>query len=159
MSRCLAPILSFVPQGTVTTEPGPYGGNLTEAKGDRSPLGGCRRRQYLFQNKYAFDPDDSFQNAYQNRPTPYSSRLFKYFPPAGAPKWPSPSSDKTDDSPPSLPRPTRALCLRFGRGGRLLVDWRDTVPRRPVKKYARSSLFGLGDEDKSEGEDSIRRGT
>ena len=35
------------------------------------------------------------------------------------------------------------------------MDRRDTVPRRPVKKYARSSLFGLGDEDKPEGEDSM----
>ncbi|KAF8896857.1 enhancer of polycomb-like-domain-containing protein [Gymnopilus junonius] len=101
--------------------------------------------------------EDAVDGAYQTRPTSYPSRLFKYFPPPSAPRWPSTISDKTDEeSSSSSPRiPTRALRLRFGRGGRLLVDRRDTVPRRPVKKYARSSLFGLGEEDKLEDENDM----
>ncbi|KAF8874330.1 hypothetical protein CPB84DRAFT_1753004 [Gymnopilus junonius] len=92
--------------------------------------------------------EDTVDGAYQNCPTTYASRLFKYFPPSSAPKWPSTSSDKTDgDSPPSPPRtPMRAFCLRYGRGGRLLVD---------RKKYACSSLFGFGEEDKSEDENAM----
>lgn len=37
--------------------------------------------------------------------------------------------------------------MRVGRGGRILLDRRDAVARRPVKKLPRSSLFALGDSD------------
>ncbi|KAF8871061.1 hypothetical protein CPB84DRAFT_1855208 [Gymnopilus junonius] len=75
--------------------------------------------------------EDAVDGAYQNCPTTYASRLFKYFPLSSAPKWPSTSSDKTDGDSPLSP------------------------PCTPIKKYAHSSLFGFGKEDKSEDENAM----
>lgn len=41
--------------------------------------------------------------------------------------------------------------MRIGRGGRMLLDRRDAVPRRVTAKMPRSSLFGIGEE----GDDSM----
>ncbi|PPQ93891.1 hypothetical protein CVT25_007804 [Psilocybe cyanescens] len=96
--------------------------------------------------------EDQVDNPYQNLPVPYASKLFKYIPPSNTPPWPSSNSDKTDDefttAPPHVPRAVR---MRYGRGGRILLDRRDAVPRRPTSKLPRSSLFALGD---SENEDA-----
>ncbi|EAU81386.1 hypothetical protein CC1G_05216 [Coprinopsis cinerea okayama7 len=98
--------------------------------------------------------EDVIDNPYQAPAVPYASRLFQYLPPSGAPSHPSSSSDKTSDSdderPAKAPRVARAVRLRYGRGGRLLMDRRDAAPRRPIPKAARSSLFGGGDDDDME---------
>ncbi|EAU90006.2 NuA4 histone acetyltransferase subunit [Coprinopsis cinerea okayama7 len=95
--------------------------------------------------------EDVVDNPYQAPPVPFASRLFQYVPPSDAPSYPSNTSDKTSDSdeepPAKVPRISRAVRLRYGRGGRLLMDRRDPTPRRPIPKAARSSLFGGGDDD------------
>jgi len=91
----------------------------------------------------------TIQNPYQTLPAPYASKLFKYVPP---PTSPLSTSDKTDDEQNASPLPTRALRVRYGRGGRVLVDRRQNLSRRPISKMARSSLFGLGDEEDKEDE-------
>ncbi|KAF8966069.1 enhancer of polycomb-like-domain-containing protein [Flammula alnicola] len=93
--------------------------------------------------------EDQVDNPYQNLPVPYVSRLFKYIPPANAPSWPSSSSDKSDDDPSSTP-PARAVRMRVGRGGRILLDRRNAVSRRPARSLPRSSLFALAEEDGEE---------
>ncbi|KAH9475176.1 Enhancer of polycomb-like protein 1 [Psilocybe cubensis] len=101
--------------------------------------------------------EDQVDNPYQSLPVPYASRLFKYIPPPNTPSWPSSNSDKTDDEATNVPpRISRAVRMRVGRGGRILLDRRDAVARRPVKKLPRSSLFALGDsEDESAGADGM----
>ncbi|KAI0646398.1 enhancer of polycomb-like-domain-containing protein [Trametes meyenii] len=69
--------------------------------------------------------EDASDFAYQPSPVPYSSRLFKFF---GRRSSSSASSTLSDDE----PAPTRAVRLRRGRGGRLLVDRRASVKLRPA---------------------------
>ncbi|XP_006456605.1 hypothetical protein AGABI2DRAFT_195675 [Agaricus bisporus var. bisporus H97] len=78
--------------------------------------------------------EDQVDNAYQQAPVPFASRLFKYIPPSEAPSWLLP--DSSDDDPP--PRQTRSVRLRVGRGGRRLLDRRDYVPHL-FKRHKRDS--------------------
>lgn len=84
----------------------------------RSSLGGPDRCKQI---TCIYSPLDVFQNVSQPLPLPYHHRLFKYLPAEDPPIWPAAVLDPpTEDS--RLCRPSRALRLRFGRGGRLLVD-------------------------------------
>lgn len=65
--------------------------------------------------------DDQIDNAYQQQPAPYASRLFKYIPSPEVPSYPL--SEDTEDEPPA--RPIRSVRLRVGRGGRRMLDRRD----------------------------------
>ncbi|KAF8881613.1 enhancer of polycomb-like-domain-containing protein [Infundibulicybe gibba] len=73
--------------------------------------------------------EDGIDNVYQQAPAPFSSRYFKFVPPMDAR-----TLAEADGTPP-LPRPVR---LRYGRGGRMLVDRRHTNPHRIS---ARARLF------------------
>ncbi|PPR07151.1 hypothetical protein CVT24_010699 [Panaeolus cyanescens] len=96
--------------------------------------------------------EDGIDNSFQSPPTSYASRLFKYIPPSGSPAWPSSptsstsGSERSDDDCDELPSvrraPRRAIRLRYGRGGRLHVDRRETRLSTLKKKYG-SSLFGV----------------
>ncbi|KAJ6624941.1 enhancer of polycomb-like-domain-containing protein [Mycena sp. CBHHK59/15] len=79
--------------------------------------------------------EDGINNAYQAPAAPYASRLFKYVPPAASPAWPM-----SDDEPVA----SRAVRLRVGRGGRLLLDRRrpGVVPPISALRSHRSALFG-----------------
>ncbi|KAF9467645.1 enhancer of polycomb-like-domain-containing protein [Collybia nuda] len=70
--------------------------------------------------------EDSVETPYQPRPAAYPSRLFKFIPPV--------QYTQTDGV------PTRAVRLRRGRGGRMLVDRRNAGPRRIISA-PRSTLF------------------
>jgi len=87
------------------------------------------------------------QNAYQPLVVPYPSKLFKFIPPLETPVWPMSIPDKT--SPPLTTRRPRAVRMRYGRGGRLFLDCRDATPQRLARQLSRSSLFDLGEEDKT----------
>jgi len=94
--------------------------------------------------------EDVVDNPYRSPLLPYASKLFKYIPPSEtpSPSWSSSGSDKTDDdSPPSTPPPTtrysRAVRMRYGRGGRIHLDRRDSEPRKFLSQIRRSSLFAL----------------
>ena len=39
--------------------------------------------------------------------------------------------------------------MRYGRGGRVFLDCRDSAPQRLARQLSRSSLFDLGEEDKT----------
>ena len=69
---------------------------------------------------------------YQPLPVSFPSRLFKYVPPPETPTWPRSSSADTDEEQSSVQ--PRAIRLRFGRGGRLLVDRRHVTPRLPLMR-------------------------
>lgn len=72
------------------------------------------------------------QYPYQATPASFSSRLFKFMPPPEAPSWPRATSPMNlDEQKPgsTAPVPQRAVRLRYGRGGRLMVDRRlSTTP-------------------------------
>ena len=56
---------------------------------------------------------------------------------------------------------TRAVRLRYGRGGRIHLDRRDAIPR-PFSNLPRSTLFGIDEEpmdtdQENPGEDESRR--
>ncbi|TFK21706.1 hypothetical protein FA15DRAFT_597418 [Coprinopsis marcescibilis] len=96
--------------------------------------------------------EDVIDNPFQTPHVPHACRLFQYVPPPDAPSWPAPASDKTSDSederPAKVARYTRAIRLRYGRGGRLVLDRRDHGGLPPtISKAARSSLFGGGDDN------------
>ncbi|KAF4622202.1 hypothetical protein D9613_009361 [Agrocybe pediades] len=93
--------------------------------------------------------EDQVDNPYQTLPAAYASKLFKYVPPPNSPPWTSANSDKTDEDS-VAPPPARALRVRYGRGGRVIVDRRQAVPRRPIPKLPRSSLFGVGAEEEEQ---------
>lgn len=57
--------------------------------------------------------------------------------------------DKSEEDLPQAPS-ARAVRIRVGRGGRILLDCRNSTPRRIVHKLPRSSLFGVGEEAKEE---------
>ena len=83
------------------------------------------------------------QNPYQPPLVPYASRLFKYIPPPDAPIWPPSISQKDGgSSPPTTPFRSRAVRMRYGRGGRVFLDRRDNVPLLS-RRLPRSSLFAL----------------
>lgn len=95
--------------------------------------------------------EDVIDNPYQQQPVPYASRLFQFIPPSDPASPSSSNSEKTADSDDEhaskMARVSRAVRLRYGRGGRLLMDRRDAISRKPVSNAARSSLFGSGDDD------------
>ena len=82
---------------------------------------------------------------------PYACKPFQYILPSDSPSsWSSSISEGTDeDSPPSTPPPrqTRAVRVRFGRGGRIHLDRRDGATRGFSTNLARSSLFTLDEDD------------
>ncbi|KAF9483666.1 hypothetical protein BDN70DRAFT_799389 [Pholiota conissans] len=94
--------------------------------------------------------EDLVDNPYQTLPTSYASRLFKYISPPSTPPPLSSSSqsEKSDDE--HNPLASRAVRMRYGRGGRVFIDRRDAAPRRIVPKLPRSSLFSLPEEDDDE---------
>lgn len=81
--------------------------------------------------------EDQVDNPYQPPLVPYYSRFFKFV---------APVTFSTSESSGDVVVQPRAVRLRRGRGGRMLVDRRDVVPRRvlPVK---RSALFALHSDD------------
>ncbi|KAJ7035651.1 enhancer of polycomb-like-domain-containing protein [Mycena alexandri] len=83
--------------------------------------------------------EDGINNAYQTPATPYTSRAFKYVPPAGSPPWPVSSAFPDADAPVHC-----AVRVRVGRGGRIMLDRRrpTTAPPMSIVKASRSSLFG-----------------
>ncbi|KAF5310721.1 hypothetical protein D9619_007669 [Psilocybe cf. subviscida] len=103
--------------------------------------------------------EDQLDNGYQTPPATYASKLFKYIPPPSTPSWPSSSSSEKSDEDPPAPTPSaRAVRMRVGRGGRIILDRRSAVPRSIAPKMPRSSLFGLGDadeDDEKEGDESM----
>jgi enhancer of polycomb-like protein len=63
------------------------------------------------------------QNAYQQMPLPYPSRLFKHIPSSEARlSPPAPAEGRRTIQ-------TRAVRMRYGRGGRILLDRRNTLTR------------------------------
>ncbi|KAJ7623472.1 enhancer of polycomb-like-domain-containing protein [Roridomyces roridus] len=102
--------------------------------------------------------EDGINNAYQAPAIPHTSRLFKYVPPATAPPWPSPSPPPSDDEP--MPPVPRAVRVRVGRGGRILLDRRrpNVDSSLALLRRSRSSLFGPpADEDVDMDEDDTAR--
>ncbi|KAK7031410.1 enhancer of polycomb-like protein [Favolaschia claudopus] len=94
--------------------------------------------------------EDGVSNSYQQAPVPYTSRLFKYVPPADALSCPA-SSTPSEDAPPH-----RAVRVRIGRGGRVMLDRRRPAPA-PIVKQSRSSLFGPpASDDEMDSEDFNR---
>jgi enhancer of polycomb-like protein len=96
-----------------------------------------------------------FQNTYQQPAIPYTSRLFKYVPPAVTPLWPSSTSPMSDDE----PAVQRAVRVRVGRGGRIMLDRRrPPTASASVVKRSRSALFGPppSDDDEMDVEDTNR---
>ncbi|KAF7370853.1 Enhancer of polycomb-like protein [Mycena sanguinolenta] len=88
--------------------------------------------------------EDGINNTYQQPVVPYASRLFKYVPPSGAPSWPSSASSTSDDE----PVVQRAVRVRVGRGGRIMLDRRRaTTTSVSIVKQSRSSLFGPPPDD------------
>ncbi|KAH6911225.1 hypothetical protein BKA70DRAFT_1220258 [Coprinopsis sp. MPI-PUGE-AT-0042] len=98
--------------------------------------------------------EDVIDNPYQQQPVPYASRLFQYVPPSDTASGSSSNSDKTADSDDEhaskMAKVSRAVRLRYGRGGRLLMNRRDSISHKPVSKAARSSLFASADDDKDD---------
>ncbi|KAJ7224458.1 enhancer of polycomb-like-domain-containing protein [Mycena pura] len=80
--------------------------------------------------------EDGINNAYQAPVVPYSSRLFRYVPLAGAG---SSASSMTEDEHSVTPRAVR---MRVGRGGRLMLDRRPPTASMSIVKRSRSALFG-----------------
>ncbi|KAJ7600938.1 polycomb enhancer protein [Mycena floridula] len=78
--------------------------------------------------------EDSLDCGYQSTLAPFASRLFKFIPPVEntAPK--STPSDIAVDEPRSSPQQPRPVRLRYGRGGRLMVDRR--LPPNSVSSIA-----------------------
>ncbi|KAI0072088.1 hypothetical protein K474DRAFT_1686787 [Panus rudis PR-1116 ss-1] len=85
--------------------------------------------------------EDAIDNPYQPTPTSYQSRLWKAY-------ASSSSSRDGPSTPPSPPR-HRAVRLRYGRGGRMLVDRRSFAPP-PVS-------LGFDSEDDDEARERTRR--
>ncbi|KAI0635269.1 enhancer of polycomb-like-domain-containing protein [Trametes polyzona] len=72
--------------------------------------------------------EDASDFPYQASPAPYGCRLFKFLGKRSPPSASSASSPVSDEE----PAPNRAVRLRRGRGGRLLIDRRFNVKLRPA---------------------------
>ncbi|KAJ7880322.1 enhancer of polycomb-like-domain-containing protein [Mycena olivaceomarginata] len=99
--------------------------------------------------------EDGINNTYQQPAIPYTSRLFKYVPPAVTPLWPSSTSSMSDDE----PAVQRAVRVRVGRGGRIMLDRRrPPTASASIVKRSRSALFGPppSDDDEMDVEDTNR---
>ncbi|KAJ7746872.1 enhancer of polycomb-like-domain-containing protein [Mycena maculata] len=91
--------------------------------------------------------EDGINNSYQPPAVAYTSRLFKYVPPPSTPSWPGSSAPSEDE--PMVPV-LRAVRVRVGRGGRIMLDRRRPSPASDISivKSSRSALFGSPpDED------------
>ncbi|CAL1709115.1 unnamed protein product [Somion occarium] len=88
--------------------------------------------------------EDALDNPYQNTPTSFPSRLFKFI----QASRPSPTLDASASTPPTSPSRQRAARLRFGRGGRILLDRRLPTPRL---------LLSSNPEEQAESKEDIRR--
>ncbi|KAG6812507.1 hypothetical protein H0H92_002506 [Tricholoma furcatifolium] len=84
--------------------------------------------------------EDQVDNPYQTPLVPIANRLFKYIPVNF-------QASETDGRPIlEGRRQPRAIRTRVGRGGRVMVDRRDSRPR-PVLSAGRSSLFASNNDD------------
>ncbi|KAJ7089681.1 enhancer of polycomb-like-domain-containing protein [Mycena belliarum] len=96
--------------------------------------------------------EDGINNAYQAPALPHTSRLFKYVPPVGSSLSPAASDDE-----PVVPRAVR---VRMGRGGRIMLDRRrPPMSSISILKSSRSVLFGppeASDDDLMNAEDLNR---
>ncbi|KAF8623276.1 hypothetical protein AX17_007482 [Amanita inopinata Kibby_2008] len=89
--------------------------------------------------------EDQIDNAYQPKPIPYASRLFKYIPLSRT----ASSSTETDEE--SIQRHPRAIRSRIGRGGCIRFDRRHAVPRVLAHGLRRSALLATDIADQREG--------
>lgn len=93
--------------------------------------------------------EDYLDCAYQSTPASFASRLFKFIPPSEAPTWPKSAKEETPSA-----RPVR---LRYGRGGRLVVDRRRTpLSTIPERSRIRTDPDAM-DVDDNEDEERKRR--
>ncbi|KAJ7132115.1 enhancer of polycomb-like-domain-containing protein [Mycena epipterygia] len=98
--------------------------------------------------------EDGINNAYQAPMIPYTSRLFKYVPPVGSPAWPNSPAVSVEEEP-MVPRAVR---VRVGRGGRIMLDRRRpaVAPAMSILQRSRSSLFAPPEDDDMDVEDLNR---
>jgi len=94
-----------------------------------------------------------FQDLYQRLPVPYHSRLFKYIPPSETRS----SLFSSDTNEPRTVQP-QSVRLRFGRGGRVLLDRRNPNLRSsPSGSRMTSDWWPKSHLDKDEGPEHKRR--
>ncbi|KAF5320088.1 hypothetical protein D9611_010314 [Ephemerocybe angulata] len=105
--------------------------------------------------------DDVIDNPQQTPYTPYASRLFKFIPPPSTPSYPGEtSSDKTSsESDEDRNRPSRAIRMRRGRNGRLLLDRREFGTQPTIVNKPRSALLAklAGDRQDDEDQEEVDR--
>jgi len=125
------PGLKLRPRDSGPNSPSLYAETVIRPRERRATIHTHIERELQLQKERDHQWEDQIDNMYQQLPVPYPSRLYKWIPPPEA--RPSVSSSHAKESP-RIVQP-RAVRLRLGRGGRLLVDRRNINLRSSSFKH------------------------